>query len=115
MFASRSRLAGARRATPVRYDDGRADRAGLASETLRVAYLFVPLLGGGVLLALASRHNWLPSLARPIDNGWTLRGRRLFGDHKTLRGVLAGGVGTAAGVAVQAHLLHHLPRSEEHT
>jgi CDP-2,3-bis-(O-geranylgeranyl)-sn-glycerol synthase len=74
-----------------------------------VAYQFLPLLGGAVLVALASRHNWLPVLARPIDNGRTLRGRRLLGDHKTWRGVLAGGVGTALVMVAQARVLHHVP------
>jgi hypothetical protein len=36
-----------------------------------------------------------------------MRGRRLFGDNKTYRGVAAVALGTAAGVALQV-LLHHL-------
>jgi hypothetical protein len=74
-----------------------------------VAYLFLPLLGGALLVALATRFRWLPALAGPIDRGATLRGRRLFGDNKTVRGLLAGAVGTALAMVLQARVLHALP------
>jgi hypothetical protein len=40
------------------------------------------------------RHDLLPGLARPLDMGATLRGRRVLGDNKTLRGALVMSAGT---------------------
>ena len=39
----------------------------------------------------------LPNFSRPLDFGLHLNGRRLFGDHKTVRGLICG---TLAGFAV---------------
>ncbi len=52
---------------------------------------------------------WLGFLARPIDPGRTLRGRRLFGHSKTWRGPIAVAVGSAAVYALKRDVLHALP------
>ncbi|MDQ6671568.1 MAG: CDP-archaeol synthase [Chloroflexota bacterium] len=71
-----------------------------------MAYLFLPLLGGALLVGLCTRHKWAAVLAWPVDRGRTLRGRRRFGENKTFRGVLAGTFGTALGMVLQGKLLH---------
>jgi CDP-2,3-bis-(O-geranylgeranyl)-sn-glycerol synthase len=76
-------------------------------ECLKISYLLSPLLLGLACHGLCIRFGWLRGLARPIDAGVILRGRRLFGDNKTYRGVAAVALGTAAGVALQV-LLHWL-------
>jgi CDP-2,3-bis-(O-geranylgeranyl)-sn-glycerol synthase len=63
-------------------------------EVMQVLYLFVPAYLANMTPVLVK--GILPALAGPIDGGRTWRGRRIFGDHKTWRGLLAG---TVAGVA----------------
>jgi CDP-archaeol synthase len=75
----------------------------------RIAYLFFPLLGSAISLGLCIRYNWAAFIAVPIDGRATMRGRRLFGDNKTLRGLIAAGLGTAVAMALQAQVLHYLP------
>ncbi|HZS08405.1 MAG TPA: CDP-archaeol synthase [Blastocatellia bacterium] len=77
------------------------------NELLRVSWLLSPLLVGLAFHGLCIKFNWLGSLGRPIDNGRTFRGKRLFGDNKTWRGIVAVGLGTAAGFGLQA-ILHSL-------
>jgi CDP-archaeol synthase len=76
-------------------------------EFFKVSYLLTPLLLGLTIHGLCIKYEWLRSLARPIDGGLVLRGRRLFGNNKTYRGVAAVAFGTAAGVAMQV-VLHRL-------
>jgi CDP-2,3-bis-(O-geranylgeranyl)-sn-glycerol synthase len=69
----------------------------------RGAWTLLPVLGAPALHAPVLRSNRLAALARPIDCGATLRGRRLLGDNKTWRGALVMATGTIAA----AHALHH--------
>jgi CDP-archaeol synthase len=73
-------------------------------EFLKVSYMLSPLLLGLAFHGLCLKFGWLAWLGRPIDAGVTLRGRRLLGDNKTYRGVVAVAVGTAAGVGLQVLL-----------
>lgn len=62
---------------------------------LRILYFFLPAYLSNMSPVLARR--WFKALAIPIDGGKTFRGRRLLGDHKTWRGLIAGiVVGTIA-------------------
>ena len=61
------------------------------------ALLFSPLFVGMLAHGLCIRFGFLRGLAVPIDRGRLWRGRRLFGDNKTYRGLLAVAVGTALG------------------
>jgi hypothetical protein len=65
------------------------------------AALFAPLFVGLTLHGLSIKHGWLNGLRRPIDRGRTWRGRRLFGENKTYRGVVAVALGTAVGFQVE--------------
>jgi CDP-2,3-bis-(O-geranylgeranyl)-sn-glycerol synthase len=79
---------------------GRDHRSGHASRPpgrprLSFAVLFVsalwlaaPVIAGGALHIAAIKRNILPWLARPIDGGLRVRGHRLLGDNKTVRGAL---------------------------
>jgi CDP-2,3-bis-(O-geranylgeranyl)-sn-glycerol synthase len=60
---------------------------------LQVLWLFVPAYAANMAPVLI--HGHFERLATPIDGGRTLGGTRIFGDHKTWRGILAG---IAAGV-----------------
>ena len=71
----------------------------------QVLYLFAPLLFSAALAAWVHRYDLFPRLARPIDGGATLRGRRIFGDGKTWRGILIAVVGSIAMVSFQKHAI----------
>jgi hypothetical protein len=78
------------------------------TEMLRVSYMLFPLLVGLAFHGFCMKFNWLAVSARPIDGGRIFHGRRLFGSNKTYRGVIAVGLGTAAGFGVQAIVLHQI-------
>jgi len=66
-----------------------------AHEVLRVLWFFVPAYLANMSPVLVQ--GWFPRLAAPMDGGRCFRGRRILGDHKTWRGLVAGiVVGTVA-------------------
>lgn len=46
------------------------------------------IVAGGLHIALIKADVWPRLAAQPLDGGYALRGRRLFGDNKTVRGVV---------------------------
>jgi CDP-archaeol synthase len=70
------------------------------SEISQGALLATPLFVGLVVHGLVMKLRLLPRLAVPIDRGASFRGRRLFGENKTYRGVLAMAVGTGVGFLI---------------
>jgi CDP-2,3-bis-(O-geranylgeranyl)-sn-glycerol synthase len=65
-----------------------------AHEVLQVLWFFVPAYLANMSPVLVQ--GWFQRLATPMDGGRYFRGRRILGDHKTWRGLLAGiVVGTA--------------------
>ncbi|NNL86764.1 MAG: CDP-archaeol synthase [Myxococcales bacterium] len=79
------------------------------NETTSLAYLLLPLLGGGLVHGICLRYDLFPRLATPIDRGARLGGKPIFGSHKTFRGPLAMVVGTALTLWIQARWLHEVP------
>ena len=75
-------------------------------EFLIVAYLFLPLLVGLALHGFCIKYDALAFLCRPIDRGRKFRGKRIFGDNKTYRGVVVVSLGTAIGFGLQSLLIH---------
>src|SRR4051812_37916696 len=71
-----------------------------------ISYLFSPLLIGLTAHGFAIKFGWFSALVKPIDNGKTFRGKRIFGANKTFRGIAMTALGTAFGFAVQAVILH---------
>ena len=71
----------------------------------QAAYLFAPLLVATLLSAIVLKLDLLRFLKRPLDGGRSWRGRRLFGDNKTWRGVVVAVLGCIAGVAVQRYVI----------
>lgn len=51
-------------------------------------YTIAPVTMGGILHMVIVSQGLLPGLAIPIDGQRTWRGHRIFGDHKTWRGLL---------------------------
>src|SRR5262245_58035915 len=77
-------------------------------EFLAIAYLFSPLLIGLALHGFCIKFNSLAFLCLPIDRGQKFRGKRIFGDNKTYRGVVVVGLGTAIGFGLQSLVLHQI-------
>ena len=76
----------------------------------QVLWLALPVLVGGALHIAAIRHDALPALARlPLDGGLTIRGRRLLGDNKTVRGVVVMVGGTVAATMLLALVARVVP------
>src|SRR5215475_2732832 len=77
-------------------------------EFLALAYLFLPLLVGLALHGFCIKYDALAFLCRPIDRGRKFRGKRIFGENKTYRGVVVVSLGTAIGFGLQSLLLHRI-------
>jgi CDP-archaeol synthase len=71
-----------------------------------IAYLFLPLLVGLALHGFCIKYDVLTFLCRPIDRGRSFRGKRIFGDNKTYRGVVVVSLGTMIGFGLQSLVLH---------
>jgi len=71
-----------------------------------ISYLFSPLLVGLTTHGFSIKYGWFSRLVKPIDNGKTFRGKRVFGTNKTYRGIFAVALGTGLGFAIQAFILH---------
>ena len=57
-------------------------------EVLRVLWFFVPAYLADMSPVLVQ--SWFQRLAAPVDGGHFFRGKRILGDHKTWRGLVAG-------------------------
>jgi hypothetical protein len=72
---------------------------------LQVLYLYAPLLLSAAMSGVVMRQDWLSFARRPLDAGCTLRGKRIFGDSKTWRGVIVAVAGCIAGAAMQKYVV----------
>lgn len=72
------------------------------TEPLRVLWLSAPVILAALVHTAIIRLRLLEPLKRPIDGGRTFRGRRLFGDNKTWRGVVVMIAGCAAVALLQS-------------
>lgn len=70
--------------------------------TCQLLLLGSPLLLAAITQGLSIRYDWLSLLKRPLDLGLTLKGRRIFGDHKTWRGLLVNVISCTLGTMIQA-------------
>jgi hypothetical protein len=68
-------------------------------------WLFAPLLFAAAVMGIVIRRDLLCWARRPIDGGREWRGRRIFGDHKTWRGVLVAVVSAAAFAGLQGYVV----------
>jgi hypothetical protein len=77
------------------------------SEFYSICYLFAPLLLGLAFHGFTIRFGWLGFLVVPVDFGMEFRGKRLFGENKTFRGIVGVMIGTTLGFALQSLWLHN--------
>ncbi|NNG07217.1 MAG: CDP-archaeol synthase [Desulfobacteraceae bacterium] len=80
--------------------------------TYQIMFLASPLLLAAIAHGLCIKYDWLARLKRPLDFGLTYRGRRIFGDHKTWRGLTINVLFCTLGAFIQAWLQGkgHLPQ-----
>jgi hypothetical protein len=80
--------------------------------TYQVLFLGSPLLLAAIAQGLCIKFDWLRRLKRPLDLGRTLKGKRIFGDHKTWRGLTINVLFCSLGAFIQAWLqgTGHLPQ-----
>src|SRR5207247_7262960 len=65
----------------------RCAQGGMLTVIVQAVWLALPVILGGVVHIAIIKLDLLPALARvPLDGGMSLRGRRVLGDHKTVRG-----------------------------
>jgi len=69
---------------------------------LQVLWSFIPAYAADVAPVLAK--GILESWAKPLDLGYTFRGRPIFGSHKTWRGLVVGGAAACAAYQIQVLL-----------
>jgi len=72
--------------------------------TFQVLFLGSPLLLAAIAQGLCIKYDWFSQLKRPIDLGRSYKGKRIFGDHKTWRGMTINVVCCCLGTLIQAWL-----------
>ena len=65
-------------------------------------FLGSPILLAAVAQGLCIRYDWLALIKKPLDLGLHLRGKRIFGDHKTWRGLAINVAFCTLGTLIQA-------------
>jgi dolichol kinase len=76
-----------------------------ATPIAQALWLIAPVVLAGVVHSVVIHRDLVPRLARPIDGGRTLRGRRLFGSNKTWRGPVVMAAASAIGALVVYELV----------
>ena len=72
--------------------------------TYQILFLGSPLLLVAIAQGLFIKYDWLSRLKRSLDLGLSIRGRRIFGDHKTWRGLMINVVFCTLGTMTHAWL-----------
>jgi hypothetical protein len=67
-------------------------------------FLGSPLLLAAIAQGLCIKYDWLSRLRRPLDLGRVYKGKRIFGDHKTWRGLTINVLFCSLGAIIQAWL-----------
>src|SRR3989344_2562716 len=65
----------------------------------QVVMLYAPAMAANMAPVFAARYNMIPWLNKPLDFGFRIRGVRMFGDNKTVRGFV---LGIIAGACIGA-------------
>lgn len=79
----------------------------MTHNVLFALWFFIPAGIANTTPILAVRLPGLRTLSAPLDDGKKFRGKRIFGDHKTWRGLLSGMIAGALIVGIQIILFHH--------
>ena len=72
--------------------------------TYQILFLGSPLLPAAIAHGVCIKYDWLNGLKRPLDFGLKFKGKRILGDHKTLRAPLIYVFFCTLGTMIQAWL-----------
>jgi hypothetical protein len=72
--------------------------------TYQLMFLGSPLLLAALVHGFCIRYEWFPVLKKPLDFGLSFRGKRVFGDNKTWRGLLVQVIFCILGATIQGWL-----------
>lgn len=78
-------------------------------DTVFVIWFFLPAGLANVAPIVAAKLPWLKAWSFPLDGYATFRGKRLFGEHKTVRGILSGLLVGIVTAALQVLLYRNVP------
>lgn len=73
----------------------------MLDDVLFALWFFLPAAMANVTPILVAPLPWLKRWSAPIDGGLTYRGKRVFGSHKTWRGLVCGTIMATVTLAVQ--------------
>ncbi len=76
---------------------------------LFVFWFFLPAGMANMAPIFAAKLPWLRTFTYPLDGYATFRGRRIFGSHKTLRGLFSGILVGVLTVYLQIAIYMHVP------
>lgn len=76
-------------------------------EILFVLWFFLPSGFGNIAPILAAKIPFLKAYSYPLDGYLKLRHKRIFGDHKTIRGLLSGILTGIITAYLQVFIFHH--------
>lgn len=62
----------------------------MINDILTILWVFLPVGLANTGPVTANNITFLKKFSQPLDFGKTFRGKRIFGDHKTIRGIIAG-------------------------
>ena len=75
-------------------------------------YFFLPAYVANMSASLSKNINFLKPLRVPVDFGKKINGYRIFGDHKTWRGLISGTL-TGTAIAILQLYLYNVPYFEK--
>lgn len=76
----------------------------IIEKILFVLWFFLPSGVANTAPIVAAKLPILSEWSAPLDFGLTFRGKRLFGDHKTIRGIIVGMISGIATVMLQQYI-----------
>lgn len=80
-----------------------------------VLWVYFPAAIGNMTPILVAKSPWRPlrNWTTPIDFGKTFRGKRVFGGHKTWRGLITGMIASTLVLALQQYIFRRNPELRE--
>lgn len=78
------------------------------SEILFALWFYLPAGNANMAPVFAKKISLLDPLNKPLDFGKSFNGRRIFGDHKTFRGLFAGYIGAWVALILQIWLYENI-------
>lgn len=78
------------------------------SEIIFALWFYLPAGNANMAPVFAKKIKFLQPLDKPLDFGKTIGGKRIFGDHKTFRGLLAGYVAAWLAFVFQVWLYQNV-------